>query len=102
VKKKQSKKQSRLSFDIYPDWTMAGTVKKMEFQMPTFKFKGPGWYIGKNNDTVLVIPHGEVSNPWRQKGWSKAQLFVFMVYSDRSPIHLFGLIATAPVREDTR
>lgn len=37
-----------------PDWTMYGTAREIEFQLPGFKFNGPGTYL-TNTDTVLII-----------------------------------------------
>jgi hypothetical protein len=88
---------------IHADWqervspgTFEGTFK--------FQFKGPGFYM-TDTDTVLVIPDTE-DKPEADKYWHIEQpegtTYLALVYNYPYQETLFSILATAPVRADTR
>lgn len=87
--------------DFQPDWKATLTAEDSEIELNGFKFKGPGWYIEKD-DTVLVFPaNGECEEPWKQT-WEEDRLFHFLVYNERNPSDAFNAIVNAPVKLDQR
>lgn len=86
-----------------PDWHERYTASEMEKEFVGFEFKGPGWYLLKEQ-TMLVIP---VARPldelWNQKRdgmWSEK--FDIYMYDGWSPGEIFASIARAPTRVDQR
>lgn len=99
MRRAMAKKQKLELIDFIPSWTATWTVAKAKKELSKFKFKGPGWYIGKvGEDALLVYPLGSFENPWKQKGWAKDQLFRFCVYSGWNPCESFNLVINAPER----
>lgn len=94
-----NREQSLMVIELRPDWTGTGTATELEACMEGFKFKGPGWYIGKS-ETVLVVPHGPCSGPWKQK-WPEDMSFVYHCYS-QNPLDAFNAVVNAPTRADDR
>jgi hypothetical protein len=91
-----------MNVDVRTDWTMTGIASYFEEQLVGFKWEGPGWYLGKDGETLLIIPVGDHPDPFRYKeNWDKDQQFRVMVWSE-NPGQAFSEIAHAPTRVDNR
>jgi hypothetical protein len=84
------------------DWSRMYTAEQAEEELREFKFEGPGWYLGKNNDVLLVIPCDREIKDWWHKKWEERERFYFMVYNNRNPADAFNAIVNAPTRRDDR
>jgi hypothetical protein len=88
---------------VAPDWSMVGTVEKIEHELVGFKFEGPGIYFIKT-DTLLIVPRPTtgsrtVENIWHLK---QPEGTVYEVYVYNTPETIFKAIGRAPIRQDDR
>lgn len=74
--------------NFLPAWTGRWTKEESEEELNNFQFKGPSWYIMKEN-TILVLPTG------------RSDVFWFHVYT-YNPSDIFNAIVNSPVQVDER
>lgn len=88
---------------VNPDWQerVSPGVFEGTFKSP---FKGPGFYLN-DTDTLLIVPDTE-DDPDAGKYWHIEQpegtTYLALVYNSPYQETLLSILATAPVRADTR
>lgn len=95
-------------YDIEPDWDETGTWEELEESIGSgFKYHGPGIYLS-DTDTLLIFTQERgdgreltIKNAWQSYQPSGT---IFVAYCYNRPYHEtpFAIIASTPVREDTR
>lgn len=91
------------SLDLVSDWeenfdsTHDVSEYLSDFNIP---YKGPGWYL-TNTETILVIVYGLTDTPWAMKQPVET-CFKLFYWSRPNVGSIFGEIANAPTRNDTR
>lgn len=86
-------------------WSISGSPTDLEKELNEFTFKGPGLYL-TNIETLLVVPSPPDEAPTAKNIWNKEQpkgtIYTAYLYDCRAEDHIFSVIATCPIHEDTR
>lgn len=84
---------------VESDFTIIGTIEKLEAEITGFKYKGPGFYLTAK-DTLLLVPV-EYKDAWI-KDQPKGTLFRAYIYNQPFEKTIYNAIGMAATRSDTR